>query len=210
MGSSIRTTQMEYGMKQEIKEILLKKYTKKELARLRYVYQCLLYEVSKFLLLYVIFSLLHMGHEYLAATVVLLSIRNFSGGIHLNTYWGCFLFTFFFLFGAIAASRMIVFAPVMQNLLLLAGAVILFITGPVTSDNRPKLTRQQDRFYRSIGSAVTFLYFLLFLCEETFTFRNLFFWVIVFQILQLIAAKIHKKGGAHHEENNTECSRITL
>lgn len=200
---------MEFSMKQEIKEILLKKYTKKELARLRYLYLCLLHEVSKFILLYVIFFLLHMEHEYLSAIAVLLSIRNFSGGIHLNTYWGCFLFTFFFLFGAIAVSRMIVFAPAVQNLLLLTGALILFFTGPVTSDNRPKLTRRQNRIYKSIGSAVTFLYFLLFLCEETFTFRNLFFWVIVFQILQLIAAKIHKKGD-HHEENNTECTRITL
>lgn len=200
---------MEYSMKAEIKEILLEKYTKKELARLRYLYLCLLHEVSKFILLYVVFSLLHMGNEYLAAIAVLLSIRNFSGGIHLDTYWGCFLFTFFFLFGAIAASRTIQLAPAIQNAVLLAGALILFVTGPVTSDNRPELTSRQHRIYMSLGSAVTFLYFILFLCEETFTFRNLFFWVIVFQILQLIAAKIHKKGD-HHEKNSTEGTRISL
>lgn len=200
---------MGYNMKEEIKEILLKKYTKKELARLRYLYVCLFHEISKFFLLYVIFFLLHMGHEYLAAVAALLSIRNFTGGIHLHTYWGCLLFTFFFLFGAIVVSRTIAFAPPVQNLVLLAGGLILFFTEPVTSDNRPELTKRQSRIYGSIGSAVTFVYFLLFLSEETFTFRNLFFWVIVFQILQLIAAKIHKKGD-HHEKNSTKSTRVTL
>ena len=177
----------EFIMKEEIKEILLRKYTERELAGMRYVYTCLLYEGSKFLLLYAIFSLFRMDHEYLAAITVLLSIRNFSGGIHFSTYWGCFLFTFFFLFGAIWASRTIA----------------------LPFDNRPKLTARQHLFYKSIGCAVTFLYFLLFLCEETFTYRNLIFWVIVFQILQLIAAKIYKKGD-HHEKSNTECTRVPL
>ncbi len=196
-------------MKEEIKEILLRKYTERELAGMRYVYTCLLYEGSKFLLLYAIFSLFRMDHEYLAAIAVLLSIRNFSGGIHFSTYWGCFLFTFFFLFGAVWASRTIALPPPAQNAVLLSGALILFCTGPVTSDNRPKLTARQHLFYKSIGCAVTFLYFLLFLCEETFTYRNLIFWVIVFQILQLIAAKIYKKGD-HHEKSNTECTRVPL
>ena len=54
-------------MKEEIKEILLRKYTERELARMRYVYTCLLYEGSKFLLMYVIFSLFQMDREYLMA-----------------------------------------------------------------------------------------------------------------------------------------------
>ncbi len=196
-------------MKEEIKEILLRKYTERELARMRYVYTCLLYEGSKFLLMYVIFSLFQMDREYLMAIAVLLSIRNFSGGIHLSTYVGCFLFTFFFLLGALCASRTIVPPPPVQNTVLLLGALILFCVGPVTSDNRPKLTGRQERIYKSISCAVTFLYFLLFLCEKTFTYRNLMFWVIVFQILQLIAAKICKKGD-HHEKNSTKCTRVPL
>ena len=62
--------------------------TKLEKARIHYLFLCLFSEGSKFLIMYIIFHALHMTGEYLITLFVLLSVRNFSGGIHLKHYTG--------------------------------------------------------------------------------------------------------------------------
>lgn len=167
--------------------------TQLELARLKYVFICLLSEGSKFIIMYTIFYLLQLKTEYCIAVFVLLSVRNFSGGIHLKHYISCLLFTFSFFSGVIYCSKILLIPEMIQCILLFCTALALFIIGPITSDNRPELTQKQMRIYKSIGSFVLIIYALIFLCMKTFPYQNLIFWVIVFQILQLAAAKTIKE-----------------
>lgn len=181
-------------MNQEIKTELETRFSEFELAKLKYIYLCFLHEGSKFVLMLLIFSITKMQQEYLLALVVLLSIRNFSGGIHLKTYFGCLVFTFSFLLLTIIFSENIVFNYSMQNLILFFSILAMAAIGPITSSNRPALTQKQNIVYRSIGCTMLTFYFILFVAMKTFPYRNLCFWVIVFQILQLVVAKILKKG----------------
>lgn len=174
--------------------------TKLEKARIHYLFLCLFSEGSKFLIMYIIFHALHMTGEYLITLIVLLSVRNFSGGIHLKHYTSCLIFTFTFILGIILVSRVLVLNPVIESLILLAAASLLFITGPVTSTNRPDLSLEQNKAFRRTGAVIILIYSVLFLCMRTLTCHDLIFWVIVFQILQLIAAKMIKERREHYEK----------
>lgn len=59
-------------------------FTELEIARIRYVVISFLSETSKLAFLFTAFSLMNRQKELLAAILVLLSIRNFTGGIHLS------------------------------------------------------------------------------------------------------------------------------
>lgn len=182
-----------------IKETLETKFTSTELAKIKYFYLCLLHEGSKFLIMWMLFSFMGRSQEYFIALFVLLSIRNTSGGIHLNRYLSCLAFTLSFLLGAILLSNVYAPTTIVQNIVLLVSVPVAFYIGPVTSKNRPPLTTKQAITSKWITCGVLLLYLLLFFCKETFIYRNLCFWVIVFQIAQLIVAKIWKKG-EHHEK----------
>lgn len=177
-----------------------KELTKLEQARIHYLFLCLFSEGSKFLIMYIIFHALHMTGEYLITLIVLLSVRNFSGGIHLKHYTSCLAFTFTFVFSIILVSRTLVLTPVTESLILLAAALILLFTGPVTSTSRPDLSPEQNKVFRRTGAVIILIYAALLFCMRTLTCHDLIFWVIVFQILQLIAAKMIKERREHHEK----------
>ena len=167
--------------------------SKLELARIHYLFLCIVSEGSKLLIMYIIFHSLHMTREYFITLIVLLSVRNFSGGIHLKHYTSCLLFTFGFILSIILMSRAVALNAMIEGGLLLIAAVLLLITGPVTSDSRPALSPEQDRSFRRTGFVIILIYSFVLFCMKTLTCHDLIFWVIVFQILQLIAAKMIKE-----------------
>ena len=183
-----------YIMNEEIRVSLKTSFSEYELKKIKYFYLCLLYEGSKFLLMLLFFSCVHLQREYLVAIVVLLSIRGFSGGIHLQTYTGCLIFSFAFMLSSILCSQTITLSNTTQNAILALCILLMLFVGPVTSSNRPALTQKQNMIYRCITCSVLLFYLILFIAAKTFPYRNICFWVIVFQISQLVAAKILKKG----------------
>ena len=124
----------------------------------------------------------------------LTSLRNFWGGLHCKRYASCFAFTFAFSSVGIALSHLIVLDNKFQIILLAVIIQISIIIKPVTSTSRPPLTIKLQTIYHCFGMIILFVYFVLFLTTQTFPYRNLCFWVIVLQTMQLTAASL-KKGG---------------
>ncbi|MCI8365744.1 MAG: accessory gene regulator B family protein [Eubacterium sp.] len=178
-------------------------FSELEIARIRYVIISFISETSKLAILFTVFSLMNRRDELLAAIVVLLSIRNFTGGIHLSHYLSCLLFTFSFLLGAVALAELC-FPPLwIQILCLTAGIFIIGIIGPVSSDRRPAPSRKKGNVFRIIACTVVLIYILLLLNVKYFPFRNILFWVSILQILQLVAAKLiklKKERKQYHEK----------
>lgn len=177
-------------------------FSELEIARIRYVVICLASEASKLIILFTAFSLMHRQDELLAAVLVLLSIRNFTGGIHLSHYLSCLLFTFSFLLSAVLLSELCFPALWLQILCLAAGILIIGLIGPVSSDKRPAPSRQRGIVFRIIACVIVFIYILLLLNVRYLPYRNLIFWVSILQILQLTAAKLIKERKQHHEKNH--------
>lgn len=175
-------------------------FTELEIARIRYVVISFLSETSKLAFLFTAFSLMNRQKELLAAILVLLSIRNFTGGIHLSHYLSCLLFTFSFLLGAVGLSEFC-FPPLwIQILCLAAGIPVIAIIGPVSSDRRPAPSAKKSNIFRIIACMVLLVYILLLLNVRYLPFRNLIFWVSTLQILQLVAAKLIKERKKYHEK----------
>lgn len=175
-------------------------FTELEIARIRYVIISFISETSKLAVLFTAFSLMNRQTELLAAILVLLSIRNFTGGIHLSHYLSCLLFTFSFLLGAVVLAEFC-FPPLwIQILCLTAGIFIIGIIGPVSSDRRPAPSRKKGNVFRFVACSVVFVYILLLLNVRYLPFRNIIFWVSILQILQLAAAKLIKERKQHYEK----------
>lgn len=161
--------------------------------RIIYAIKAIFYELSK--LLIALLAALPFGYadEVLIATIVLLSIRCNSGGLHFSHYISCFLFTSAFYVVAIALSRYPLSNGYLALGLLLALGIFL-ITGPITSVMRPRLTAAEVKKYSRRVIILLLVYSSLLILLETLPYRELIYWVIVLQIFQLLCAKIARKG----------------
>lgn len=177
-----------------VQRVLNENFDKHQVDLINYTFLCLAYESSKFVVMFIISSCFHMTHEYCASILVLFSIRNFTGGLHLDHYISCFLFTCGFIGSALLLSEYIFPDNNIRVAIVALSAIAVYITGPVTSKNRPPLAQGQYRTFRLIATIIISIYLLAFLFMKTFPYSNICFWVIVLQTLQLIAAKILKKG----------------
>lgn len=175
-----------------------------EIARIRYAYISIFSETSKFLLLFFVFYLLHMHTAFLISIGVLLSIRNFTGGIHLDHYTSCLAFTFLFLFLSILLSRYVILSTGLQILIMEIGVIIVYRIGGVSSDRRPEPSPEKAYLFKMIACVLLIIYIALFLCVKNLPWKNLMFWVIVLQITQLAAAKWMKERRKHNETQTNQ------
>ncbi len=186
-------------MKEQLYSILSEKYSDYEIAKIRYAVICVLSESSKFLFMLLIFSLMGRTKEFLVALIVLLSIRNFTGGIHLNHYISCLCFSIGFLALIFLFASAFRIPEPMQALVMEIGIVLVYWIEPISSDRRPEPSKKQKFNYKIIACFVLLFYICLFLFTEKLPYQNLIFWVIFFQIMQLCTAKIIKVRRKRHE-----------
>ncbi len=161
--------------------------------RIIYAIKAIFSELSKLLIALLVALPLGYADEVLIATIVLLSIRCNSGGLHFSHYISCFLFTSAFYVTAITLSRY----PLSNGYLilgLLLSLGIFLITGPITSVMRPRLTAAELKRYSHRVIILLLVYSALLILLETLPYRELIYWVIVLQIFQLLCAKIARKG----------------
>ncbi len=161
--------------------------------RIIYAIKAIFSELSKLLIALLVALPLGYADEVLIATIVLLSIRCNSGGLHFSHYISCFLFTSAFYVMAIALSRY----PLSNGYLalgLLLSLGIFLITGPITSVMRPRLTAAEVKKFSHRVIILLLVYSSLLILLETLPYRELIYWVIVLQIFQLLCAKIARKG----------------
>lgn len=170
-------------------------FTPFEVDLIHYFSLCIAYEGSKFIIMLFCFWSLHLQNEFLTEIFVLLTLRNFYGGIHFKHYLSCFAFTFGFIATGLLLAHFIFINNVAQIIILLLTLVISCIIKPITSSNRPALSEKQQTIYHICGISVLLLHIICFILYKTFPYRNIYFWVIVLHTLQLIAAKSFKKGG---------------
>lgn len=161
--------------------------------RIIYAIKAIFSELSKLLIALLVALPLGYADEVLIATIVLLSIRCNSGGLHFSHYISCFLFTSAFYVMAIALSRY----PLSNGYLalgLLLSLGIFLITGPITSVMCPRLTAAEVKKYSHRVIILLLVYSSLLILLETLPYRELIYWVIVLQIFQLLCAKFARKG----------------
>lgn len=177
-----------------LKEHLKQKYglSNYQIAQLAFVFKTVSSELSKMLIMGIIF---HQHLKMYFFLLILMScLRSFSGGIHFYTYWSCLASSVIYMWSNIAVLSNIAVPRYTQIFLLLACIVICYLISPVLSKYRVHFPEKQLYFCRNITCLIIFTYTLvLYIIPENAYFLA-GFWMIILHSLQLIVAKIKKKG----------------
>lgn len=163
-----------------------------QIAQLEYLFKTILSEISKMLLMGILFR--HELDLYIISLLALCFLRTSTGGLHCKTYLTCLLSSMLFMIIAIRILPLIPVLPVIKITLLLPCIIINYWVGPVTSDVHLPLTEDIIRSgrLRATFLVILFIVTMLIISESKYTIS--IFWIIIIHTLQLVIAKIRKKG----------------
>jgi Membrane protein putatively involved in post-translational modification of the autoinducing quorum-sensing peptide len=74
--------------------------------------------------------------EYIVFILVFLSVRNYAGGIHLNTFWGCFILTNTVVVIILTVSGKIPLNSFTNVVIIVVLSCLLLIRAPIDTPNR--------------------------------------------------------------------------
>lgn len=171
------------------------KFSNYEIRLVRYSLLAIFSELSKFLILFFIFSMLKRELAFVTAVIVLLILRSNMGGIHFKHYLSCLFFTFMFFFISIIVLPYLLSPHTYTILFTLTLCLISnVILNPVVAPTRPEPTAKLIRKSKINAFRFIFLYIVIIYLFEDNAYLTIGFWVIVLQTLQLIFTHLIRKG----------------
>lgn len=169
-----------------------------QIAVLGFIAKTLASELSKLLIMGFIFRD-RLG-IYVAAVTVMIFLRTATGGLHCKTYISCLFASFTYLFLAIMVLPVIPVNKVFQLILLFVCMLCTYYVGPVTSTVHVPL---KDGLVKRVKiQAFLFIFFFIvvtYIVPEN-PYITVGFWVIILHTLQLVVARIIKKGDPYERE----------
>lgn len=171
-----------------------------EMARMKYTLKALSSEFIKTILLSILFYKLGYLPQFIAGILILASIRWNCGGLHMEHFITCLLFTLGFTVLTIIILPAWLHVPSpMKAIVLLVCIAATYRIGPISSSKRPSVSASRTNHYRKIAVILLILYSALILLLKTNPYADICFWIIVLQTAQLIRAKILQKGEPNEE-----------
>ena len=163
-----------------------------QMAQLTFVFKTASSELSKILIMSIIFHNHLKLYAFLLLTMCFL--RTFSGGLHFSTYYRCLLASTIYMGVIIFILAKITLPLYVQLFLLTLCIVVCYIIGPVLSKYRTDFPEKQLYLCRNITCLTIFIYTLIMYIIPENPYFLAGFWMIILHSLQLFAAKIRKKG----------------
>ncbi len=174
-------------------------FNKVEAKKILYAIEGVSSEISKILILLAVSVPFDCVDTSLVITLVLMSIRCYSGGLHFSHYMSCQGFSLQFYASVILLS---VFCPLSDDGIALGltfSLGIFALIGPITSIMCPHLTVAEFKKYTHYTIVILLFYSAVLIFWKTFPYRKIIYWVIVLQILQLLCAHFARKGDSHEK-----------
>lgn len=180
---------------EKIKKSIKDKYhlSNYQIAQLCFLVKTLFSELSKI----IIMGMLFHNHlpAYFFSLFAMLFLRCSTGGLHFYTYAGCLMMSILYITLSILVLPNISLPVYMQLFLLLICMILCYSIGPVVSKYRPTPSSQLFVRGRNFTCTFIFIYALALYIIPANHLMTVGFWTIILHSLQLIAAKIHQKGG---------------
>ena len=124
----------------------------------------------------------------------MLCLRCSTGGLHFYTYFGCLATSVLYLWLSLYVMPLF-YAPTYVYLCIMALCIfVCYIVGPITSKYRPPSTPQKDRRYKNFICAFLSIYAIILYFVPENNYIHIGFGIIILHTLQLLIAKIQKKG----------------
>lgn len=173
--------------------------------KVRYGLEVVKSEAIKIMVLVVIFILLGHLKEFVFVTAMLFPLRHFSGGAHMKTNLGCFVFSLAFLTTSIVILPRLSLPAYMLFAFLAASSVLIAMLSPVTSYKRPIKAASH---YKALKQK-TLLFVLIYITVLVILWRlaiwNYFVvgvWVVTLHLLQLVATWAFRRWKKKGDEKN--------
>jgi len=170
--------------------------TNYQVAQIFFLFKTLGSELSKMILMGILF---HSKFSlYLFALFIMVFLRSSMGGLHFYTYVSCLAASVFFLWLPLYPLSYITVGLPLRLLTLFVCILICNIIGPIISKYRPDVCKELfPRCKKFVTIFIIFYAALMYIIPEN-QYLTVGYWVIILNSLQLIVAKIRKKG----EQNN--------
>ena len=153
----------------------------------QYGFQCFL-EVSVSTICSIeIALLLHMLPECLFFFLLFIPIRSFSGGLHLKTYFSCFIGSCLILASTLLIVKYITIPIHISFMLYAFCAIIILIIGPVDHPNRRVDSQENRIFIQRTHFTLLFSFLLAVIFAITENARYMFLQAIIFAFICITA-----------------------
>ncbi len=119
---------------------------KEDYAIYQYGFQCFLEVALSTVCSIVIALFLHMLPECLFFFLFFIPMRSFSGGLHLNTYFACFIGSCLILVSTLLAVKYFTVPIFISLILYIICAIVILSIGPVNHPNR-EVDPQENRIF---------------------------------------------------------------
>ena len=172
--------------------------SKKDLLKIQYTLEAIFSDLTKFMIIFLIFLLLKEVPLFLLSFIILNSTRPLLGGVHCKTYYGCLIcsilyFTIILLFAKSCPELDIIFYIVF----FIISFIITFIFAPCPNEKRPVKNKATLKTLSLIS--LTF-WIILFFNLSTLQICNCIVISIFLQIIQIII--INMKGVVFNDRSN--------
>lgn len=177
-----------------VKLFLKEKYnlSNYQIAQLVFLLKTLSSELSKMLIMGILFHK-HLS-LYLFALLIMLCLRCTTGGLHFYTYFSCLAASILYLWLAVVLLPNFILTKTFQLASLLLSLLTCYYCAPVPSKYRPEYSQSLINRCRNIVCSFIFIYTLILYIIPENQYLQVGFWVIILHSLQLLVAKIQKKG----------------
>lgn len=171
--------------------------SKKDVLKIQYTLEAILSDLSKFIIIFLIFLLLKEVSLFFLAFVILNSTRPLLGGIHCKTYYGCLIWSLLYfmtilLFTKLSPELNISFYIVF----FIMSFIITLIFAPCPNEKRPV----KNKATLKTLSLISLTFWIIFFSVSTLQIRNCIVISVLLQIIQVII--INTKGAIFNAEHN--------
>lgn len=170
----------------------------KDILKIKYTLEVILGDLSKFIIIFLIFLILNEIPLFLMTFIILNSTRPLAGGLHCKTYGSCLLVSLMYFITLLLFSNLSPhFYTSFYVAFFILSFIIVLIFAPCRNEKRPVKNKTTLKILSLIS--------LTFWCILFFTLSNLkicncIFASIFFQISQIIIINI--KGGSFYDKIN--------
>jgi accessory gene regulator B len=159
-------------------------------AKIQYGLSVILSEGFKIIFLVVFFNMINHEKYFYFSLVILLTIRIFSGGVHVKSALNCLLLTtLLFIFTSVLAPLIPSLHRAYYLLVGLASLVILIFRAPICSVRRPIKDTKKKLQYKFMSTSAAVIWTIVLLCFAIPPYINCGFSTIFAQSIQLLLVK---------------------
>jgi len=182
------------------------------IVKIRYALETIKNEGIKIIILFILFALFDKQFEFILAAALLIPIRVFSGGMHMNTNLGCFLYSLIFFILSIFLLPELNLSLVTHIYILIISVSVMAILSPIPSYKRPFKTVARRILMKKLTlivlAIVCVALILIWYFADSINF-SIGTWVVALQSIQLITIWVYrKKKGEKNVRKDQEVEAI--